>query len=353
MHKYVSLLIISTAILLFSGCNGNSQEGGFVFSPSLWKSTDGGKTWEVKNAGVGAANIKNVDVLSIAVNPSDGQNIYAGLREGGILMTENGGESWKFMNFQSEKVYGLAVGPANGRTLYASGVWQGTGKIFKTEDVGENWKEIYTSPGKGPIVISITLDKNRPNTIFVTTSENEALKSEDQGQSWKNIFIANSPIIGMAIDAQNSDLVYVITDSSQILRSRDGGANFEDISAKIKNISSGFSGRQFKLLKADPKSPNEAYLAGEGGIAVSRDAGETWKSIPALNDSQKFPITALLVSPTDSIVYGSAQASYVSADKAGQTDWVTFQFNTPKKINVINYDLQNPQIIYAGFADFK
>ncbi len=143
--------------VFFSACNKSQNSGNtvptFVFSKSLWISLDNGLTWEVKNKGEGKANVKNLDVLSIAINPYDEKNVFIGLKKGWILETKNGGETWNFVkNFILEKVYGLAIDPKDGKTLYASAVWNGKGKIFKTEDNGETWKELYTSPAKGPII---------------------------------------------------------------------------------------------------------------------------------------------------------------------------------------------------------
>ena len=353
-------LVIIFSSLVLAGCSlvPSKNSGGvkqFALSQDIWKSIDGGETWQLKNHGEGGANIKNADVLSFAVNPYDSDNVFAGLKKGGILKTENGGDTWKFINFQSEKVYGLALDPTNGKTLYASGVWEGTGKIFRSEDQGENWKEIYTSPSAGPIIISITIDKKSPNIIYATTSGNEALKSSDGGVSWKNIYLDDTPIVKISEDASDNNLIYFVTDGRKVFRSKNGGSDFENITDKVdtdkdNKTPSRLSGRNFDILETDPFRANNVYLAGEGGIVLSQDAGETWKKISVLNNPQNFPIKALAIDPKDStnLVYGASKAIYKSND--GGVNWITSQFDTKKTANVIVYDLSNPNVVYAGFS---
>lgn len=350
-------MLLFLGIILCSGCSlapASDKSSGvktFTLSQSVWKSTDGGKTWEAKTKGEGAANIKDIDVLSLAINPADSNNIFVGLRKGGILESKNGGETWQFLkDFTSEKVYGLAISPADGKTLYASGVWQGRGKIFKSPDLGGSWKEIYTSPSNGPLVIAMALDKNNPNTVYAATSTNEALKSSDGGNSWKNIYLASSPILKIALDAKNSNLIYFVTDRGELFRSLDGGNNFENISDKIKNSLKSLFNFKFNILEADPSVSSRVYVGGESGLLSSLDNGETWKNIPTLNDPKDFPVRAMAVNPQNSneIIYGAAQSTCQSSD--GGNNWTTFQFNTKASIKDILYSPSNAGVIYLGLT---
>jgi photosystem II stability/assembly factor-like uncharacterized protein len=349
----LSLFLIA---LVFSGCTSSKTTviPTFTLNQSIWKSTDGGANWEVKNKGEGKANVTNADVLSVAFNSFDGNNIYVGLRAGGILETIDGGTTWKFINYTSEKVYGLALSPTDGRTLYASGVWQGTGKIFKTQDDGKNWTEIYTSPSPGPLIISLVIDKKNANIIYATTSTKEAIKSTDGGTTWKNIYLSDDPIVKISIDAFNSKLLYFMTSAGKILRSKDGGENFEDISGKISKDFFSFGNGRFSILKVDPSKANNVYLAGSAGIMLSKDGGESWQGILALNNVENFPIRALAISPKNSeenseeIVYAMDQATYKSVD--GGKNWKTFQFNNKMKASIMEYNPAGEGELYIGFA---
>lgn len=350
--KILSILVASFLVLIFAGCTSTKTTTvpTFTVSQSIWKSTDGGADWKVKNKGEGKANIAEIDVLSFAINPYDANNLYVGLRKGGILETRNGGETWEFMNFVSEKVYGLAIDPIDGRTLYASGVWQDTGKIFKTEDDGKNWKEIYTSPSVGPIVISLLMDAKNSKIIYATTSEKEVIKSIDGGTTWRNIYLSDDPILRIAIDSSNSNLVYFLTNGGKIMRSKDAGEKIEDISGNIKKDSFSFGSGRYNVLKTDPARASVVYLAGADGIVRSLDGGEKWEEVLALNNPENFPIRALAINPKNSseIVYAMDRATYKSID-AGKT-WKTFQFDNKMRANILEYNPTEGTELYIGFT---
>lgn len=356
--KFILGVIFLTAVL--SGCStapsnsstGSTSLASFTFSQSIWKTADNGETWKVENTGEGKANTTKVSVLSLAVNPSDGNNAYAGLKSGGILETSNGGETWKFMNnFTSEKVYGLAVDPSGGKTLYASAVWQGTGKIFKTLDDGISWKEIYTSPAGGPLVISLMLSQKNPGVIYATTSDNAVIKSVDGGTSWKNIYLANAPILKIAEDAANGSLLYAVTNSGVVFRTKDGGANFEDITTNVGKTTKSYGSSGTDILETDPSVAGRVYLAGTSGLLVSDNAGEDWRAIPTLNNPQTFPIKALAINPKNpkEIICGATQATYKSVD--GGESWLTSQFDNKMLLRVLKYNQANPSEIYVGFTN--
>ncbi len=356
----ISMLVFSGCSLAPGGAQKVQEEKTYAFSKVVWKSADGGKTWEAKNKVNKKPRAADPNILSLAINPQNSNQIYAGLKSGGIMKTENGGEVWEFSEiFTSEKVYGLALDPIEPRIIYASAVYQGRGKIFKSEDAGISWREIYTSAADGPLVISLTIDKRNRNAVYATTSDSAMIKSFDGGQTWKNIFEGKSPILKTAIDSADGNLLYFVLQGGGIWRSRKAGESFEDITGNISKKGAegvarenkSLSGRGFDFIITDPNNSGWLYLSGSGGIIRSRDAGDNWEAVSALNDPQSFPIKCLAINPADSnrILYGASQAAYKS-DNAGE-NWSTFQFDTKKRIRIMEFDPNNPNMVYLGFSD--
>jgi photosystem II stability/assembly factor-like uncharacterized protein len=354
MKRNLSLVILIATSLVLSGCSFGSgfslpsSNKPVTLSESLWRTTDGGKDWVVSNKVNGKARASDIDALSIALNPSDSRVIFVGLKDGGIIKSEDAGDTWTFLsNFTSPKVYGLAIDPLNNRVIYASGVLNNRGKIWKTEDFGESWKEIYTSPSDGPLVISLILNEKNSQIIYATISDKQIIKSLDGGNSWKNLYKANQLVFGTAIDKVNSDLVYFMVMDGTLLRSRDGGNTIENI--RKNYTSSAALGQGFTVVETDPVSANTVYIAGKGGLLKSIDAGNTWNKIKVLSDPSVSPITALAINPRNNreITYGAGQATYKSID--GGVNWATSQFDIKKRIRFIKYDPTNPSNIYMGF----
>lgn len=343
MKKYLGIIAIFTISIFFSGCSlgiGSGSTGSGIVVSSIMKTTDGGKTWEPKNKTADKVSLAMTDVLSIAINPYDGKNVFVGTAKHGILKTDDGGENWKLLGFPGEKVYGIAIDNLQGNTIYATGVWQDRGNIFKSIDGGTEWKEIYTAPSKGPLIISLAIDKIAPNILYASTSDNHILKSTDSGDSWQSVFSTNSPMTRIVLDGANNNLLYSITVSGNIFKSTDGGKSFVAIAKTI--------GAGSQVIEVDPVRANIVYVGGKNGIFKSINAGESWEEVKTLSDAKNFPVKVIAVNPVnaDELMYGADQTVYRSLD--GGKHWSPTRLESKKMINIIRYNPYESGVIYLG-----
>src|SRR4030095_11705650 len=74
-------------------------------------------------------------VLSLAIDPGNSSIIYAGTRDGGVFKSTDGGTSWQGANqgIPREQITTLKIDPSHPATLYV-GVW--SSGIFKSQDGG-------------------------------------------------------------------------------------------------------------------------------------------------------------------------------------------------------------------------
>src|SRR6476659_9688930 len=74
----------------------------------------------------------------LALDPSDPDVVYAGLREGGVRRTIDGGASWIDCGLPAPGVFSLAVSAADGA------VYAGTepSAIYRSDDRWETWVEL-------------------------------------------------------------------------------------------------------------------------------------------------------------------------------------------------------------------
>lgn len=335
--------------LFLAGCGGFQKAGSgdeaFVFS-NIHKSIDGGNSWLAQKAS--SINLASKNILSLALNPQNENQAFFGLSESGIIKTEDGGASWQFLeNFGASKVYGLEVDRNNPTVIYASGVWEKRGKIYKSVDGGTSWEEVYTEAAEGPLVISLVLSKQDSNVIYASNSENLLIKSTDGGETWKNILKTSDPVDQIVLSPINSKGIFLITSGGSIYRSLDGGKDFSSIDEKIDS-SINIRG-QFYTGTID--SFGAVYLAGEIGIIRSLDNGDSWEMVKTLSDPETFPVRALDVNPNNAqeIIYAAARAVYKSTDR-GNT-WSALQLNSSDIARVLKYNPTNPQIIYLGLYE--
>src|SRR2546429_9737140 len=74
----------------------------------------------------------------LAVDPDDPNTVYAGLREGGVRRTVDGGRSWVDCALPEPGAFSLAVSAADG-AIYA-----GTepSRLFRSDDRGQSWRQL-------------------------------------------------------------------------------------------------------------------------------------------------------------------------------------------------------------------
>lgn len=356
MKRILAISVIISSALIFSGCSlGNVNLGGGSAKQKtgFLKSTDGATTWVNKEKIDDKKNIASADIISMAINPKDPNNIYIGTLANGIFVTKDGAEIWTPVAFP-DKVYGLALDPQNPQIIYASGINNGRGKIYKRENEESQWKEIYTEPADGTFISSMAIDKNNPRVIYAGTNAGVIIKSEDGGGRWNNLPINNGlqgAIISIAIDAGNSSHVLFGVFQKGIYETKNAGGSIENITERLKDQGKSRNSGVVYSLIADPYFGGTFYAGLDRGLFKTTNGSSDWKEVNIIESSKKFPIRAIAINPKNSseVIYSAAKAIYKSVD--GGNRWSTFELDTVKSIGVIKYDPNNSSNVYAGFRE--
>ncbi len=127
------------------------------------KTTDHGLNWRIMNQG-----LTNYAVYSLAVDRTNPETVYAAT-EDGLHKSTNGGERWqrlpntgrKELRITAERgrsVRAIAVDPTNGNNLYAASPG---GKVYKSRDGGQSWSLAYEKKNQpeAPDVLEIQFGK--------------------------------------------------------------------------------------------------------------------------------------------------------------------------------------------------
>lgn len=357
MRKTISLIFCFCLVFVFSACSlggsGTTSSTSTTVQKqtgSVLKSFDGGKNWENKVKVNETSNIGLLNIFSMKIDPFDTDFVYVGTEKDGIFVSKNGGESWEKLVFPLTKIYGLAIDENDNRTIYASGVLNERAKIYKSIDRGENWVEIYTEPVNDSVISSLEVSKKNPNILYCGTSEGMIFKSIDNGQSWKNLTKASGPVIDISFDSVNDEVVYFGVQKGTILRTTDGGAKIEDLTKiKLDKIKEGkiFSFNTYSIA-VDPKNSGVLFIGTDSGVWKGTNFGAKWEEVNMLESSKKFPVRAIAINPQNSneIIYSNSGVIYRSVDNGAS--WLTFQLNTEKTVDIIEYNPVSPNIIYAG-----
>ena len=157
-------------IIYTSGYRGAKDPGGF------FKTTDGGVTWKE------AKDLKNEAIHSMVQSTFDPNILLVGTIKG-VWISRNSGDDWKKMEPSSKEkpvdVDSLAVDPRDGNTMYAGTFW----RPYKTIDGGKNWKLISKGMIDDSDVFTMDVDPRNPDNIFASACSG-IYYSSDKGETW-------------------------------------------------------------------------------------------------------------------------------------------------------------------------
>lgn len=248
---------------------------------AVYKSYDGGQRWASMRSGLDDATISSV-VNQFVFDPYDSNHIFAATTMG-IFETKTGGGSWvKKMEGMKEVLMVVALGmdPTRPAVLYAGT----SGGVYKSVNEGGHWEKVNNGlvppeiikSSRALNVTSIHVDPFEPDTVYAATLSG-LFKSTDGAASWDRIgqSLQDQMIIAMILDRSKKGVIY-ITGRDGVHRSGDGGANW-------KTLNKGFASTNIRSIAQSATNPDLFYAGTNGsGLYRSRDAGETWESMPAV-----------------------------------------------------------------------
>jgi photosystem II stability/assembly factor-like uncharacterized protein len=157
---------------------GTSSGGG------VYRSLDGGTTWEQKSAGLPLFNGSLNPILAIAIDPNDDRTVWAGTQYGGgILRSTDRGDHWQARGLDQENfVEAISVMPGNSSEILA-GAGFGSGSIYKSTDGGATWQKRLADIG---FVKSLVRDPRDPRVVYAGSEGFGVLRSGDGGETWQD-----------------------------------------------------------------------------------------------------------------------------------------------------------------------
>src|SRR2546425_1395230 len=320
----------------------------------VYKSTDGGRSWQAVNSG-----LNNLSVSALVVDSRNPTTIYAGIGQvstntGGAFKSTDGGGSWREINNgltnTNLTIYALAVDPRTPTTLYA-GTWGG---VLKSTDAGGTWRAMNTGldatglksnldPAYANLterfVFALAIDPRTPTTIYAVTSfglgheVHGVFKSTDGARNWRVLStdLAGLSLVGLAIDPQTPTTLYARSKESGVFKSTDGGESW-------RGINNGLADLRVNALAIDHRTPTTPYAGTSHGVFESTDGGGNWR---AANDGlTDLSAVVLAITPdTPTTLYAGTWGSgvFVSGSVPGIRASPTPQAGPPAETGAVTY----------------
>lgn len=292
-----------------SNVRNSTSIGGGVF-----KSIDGGRSWQL----MGLEASERID--RIALHPDNPDIAYVAAmgtlwgpnEERGIYKTVDGGETWARILYVDEKTGAtdIRMDPSNPDKLYAA-MWQfrrwpyqfssggpGSG-MYISYDAGRSWNLKTEEDGLpagelGRIVFATSAAEPKRVYALVEAKKSALLVSRDGGEAWSKVNeeynVADRPFYysEIAVDPSNANRVYNI--ATRVRVSIDGGKTFE----YIESIDCCAPGNTIHIDNhawwINPGDARHMIVGNDGGLAITRDRGETWRFVRNLPLAQFYHV---------------------------------------------------------------
>ena len=248
----------------------------------IYRSDDAGMTWNKLDS-----PMEGLKIWSIAVNPSDSNNIFAGTSPAYLFRSRDGGQSWEKLETDiaqecaigDPRVTALLVDPVDGNTVLAGVEIDG---VYVSRDGGDTWSHVdqgITNPDIHGMAFSLGEEK----TVLVSTPR-EIFASRDDGATFQSLLSSNRLEMPycrwVAVKADDPRVMFVangdaaIGNTGTIRRSTDGGQSWEERPLPVEPNSPVWN---FATHPADPDLilANSVY----GELYRSRDGGENWDKL--------------------------------------------------------------------------
>jgi len=343
-------------------------------SGGVWKSSDGGSTWQPLFDNQPVSSIG-----SIAVAESDPNIIYVGTGEAcirnnisfgdGVYKSVDGGKTWKNVGLRDTRHIGrIIVHPRNPDIVFVAALGHAFGPnsergIFRSTDGGKTWEKIlYKDDKTGGI--DITFARSNPHILFAALWEasrspwglvsggpgSGLYRSIDGGTTWKRLEGDGLPKgllgrIGVSVSATDPNRVYALIEAEQggLYRSDDGGDHWTCV-----NDDHRFRQRAwyYTHVFADPQNPDTVYVLNTG-IYRSTDGGQKFTRLTSPHGDHH----GLWIDPANSLrlINGNDGGATVSVD--GGKSWTRQDTQPTAQFYHVITDNRFPYYVYGAQQD--
>jgi photosystem II stability/assembly factor-like uncharacterized protein len=325
------------------GFNGGGSGSG------IWRSADGGETWERLTGGLPAGDKGRIGLAAAADACGVATAIVQHADSGGVYRTEDGGESWERMSSRNirpmyyshiyldptnaDRVYTLATRSArsedggrtwtdvSGRLTYDVGVHSdhhamwidpadsrhyylvGDAGLYETWDRGETYMRIDNLPIAQ--LYALGVDTRDPYNVYIGLQDNHSWMGPSATRHWAGIVEGDWRQIGFGdgmyhrADPTNPRVVYSNSQNGGYIRLDTETGDRLDIAPTEPE------GEDYRWDWVSPSlvsahDPSTVYVGGNR-LFISRDRGETWERTGDLTRATDRDTLQLMGVPGDEI----------------------------------------------------
>ena len=309
-QRYPSVVWVGT------GEATNRQSSGW--GDGVYKSTDAGRTWT--NMGLRESG----HIARVAIDPVNSDIVYVAVpghlwgpnSERGLYKSTDGGRTWQLILAKDEHtgVVDVAIDPTDPSIIYAAlyqrrrapfgfvGGGPGSG-LYKSRDAGRSWARLTTGLPAGEVGrIGISIYRKDPRVVYISLEQGDRYtssisyakrlggiyRSDNKGESWRNMGDWNPrPAYSsqIRVDPSDQSRIYMVSYSF----SDDSGKTFRSPRQTLHGDD--------RVVWVNPKDSRHLIKGDDGGVGISYDRGIKWLYITSLPVSQFYRVSASTSTP--------------------------------------------------------
>lgn len=396
--------------VIWVGTGENNSSRSSYAGSGVYKSTDGGETWQF--AGLRGAQ----HIGGIVTHPADPDiawvaslgPLYSINDVRGVYKTTDGGKTWQrtLTPPDSAGAITLVIHPENPGKLWAA-TWQrfrqawnfkedgeGSG-IYISGDGGMTWQKSMKGfpAGKNVGRIGLSVSRSNPDIVYAVLDNQKKTKTKretdgeeliqadflemsreeflDLDDEKLNAFLRDNGFpekysaqqvkndvekglyepkaIAEFLGDANEALFDTDVTGAELYRSEDGGASWEKVNSyQLENLYYTY-GYYFGEVRVSPADPDMVYILGVP-LLKSEDGGKTWKAV-AENQPVHVDHQAMWIDPEDPehLLVGNDGGLYESHD--GGENFIHHNVAPVGQFYTVAVDMEEPYNIYGGLQD--
>ena len=312
-----------------------------------------GGVWKTENAGVTFTPIfddqPSYSIGCVTIDPQQPDVVWVGTGENvggrhvgfgdGIYRSTDGGATWENRGLRdSEHLSKIVIDPNDSNRIWVAAqgpLWRSGGErgVYRTTDGGESWTRVL-GDDEWMGATDLVQDPRDPNRLFAATWHRHRTvaaylgggpgtglwRSDDGGGTWtrltRGLPESNMGKIGLAMSAQDPDVLYAAIELDRrtggVFRSADGGRSWEK---RSETVSGGTGPHYYQELAACPHHFDRLYLM-DVRIQISDDGGTTFRRLSEAHKHSDNHAIAFRADDPNYLLVGTDGGLYESFDDA-------------------------------------
>lgn len=250
--------------------NRSTQE----YTGGVAVSNDGGAHWEPSGTGMPSTSVTHI--LLDPESPVGKRTLYATAFGRGVYKSTDDGKTWALKNdgIAGAEPFAWRLTRATDGAMYLvvarrseghDRAPERMGALYRSTDKAEHWERVALPEGvTGPT--AVTIDPRDQQRLYLTAWGKEGTDadsgggvyvSEDGGKAWKALFTETQHVYDLTIDPRDADVLYICGFDAAAYRSTDRGAHWARIA--------GYNFKWGHRVIPDPADASQIYITTYGG----------------------------------------------------------------------------------------